>query len=167
MIDELRSKLQEAVLGASDEDVIDVVMSLLAEYLGADPDNEFERFDELPEGLQIIWATRLIEAEVLNGGFNQLYWNSTGAYAPVAVEAYQVLGLHEAAQLVQRSLEILETEREQLQRFWKENTLEAFSESYKHTTLGTLDERFWPWEEEAERSRVALVRQHPEKVFFS
>lgn len=48
-----------------------------------------------------------------------------------------------------------------LRHYWSEGTLEAFSKSYGHTTLGELDERFYALEDPYELLD-AYMRTHPE-----
>jgi hypothetical protein len=46
------------------------------------------------------WCDR----EVINGGFQQLFWNSTGVVVPEAPAAYRALGLYSAATLFDAAL---------------------------------------------------------------
>lgn len=166
MNDALRSEVSDALAKSGDDDVIGELTTVIADHLALGTDEELERFDELPDGLRIIWATWIVEADVLNGGFNQLYWNSTGAYAPAAAEAYRLLGVVEAAEVVEQSLEILDMEKDVLEQYWKAGTLEAFSESYKHTSLGTLDARLAELEERCQKARIEFVRSRTDMLLF-
>src|SRR5437016_1196463 len=45
-------------------------------------DNEprFDNFRSLPIGIQALYTTWTVDAEVNNGGFNQYFWNSSGTF---------------------------------------------------------------------------------------
>jgi len=44
----------------------------------------------IPRQIVVLYAAHICGSEVHNGGFLQLFWNSTGIIVPDAVEAYDV-----------------------------------------------------------------------------
>ena len=56
--------------------------------------------DEKRHLLVALWC----DYEIVNGGFLQLFWNSTGVLVPEAPTAYRALGLNPVASLIEESL---------------------------------------------------------------
>lgn len=52
-------------------------------------------------------------------------------------------------------------EKDQIDKFKAQGTLEAFSESYKFSKLDALDERFYKIDEDLSALRVAKIRAEP------
>jgi hypothetical protein len=117
---------------------------------------------ELSPGLNAILLTWEVEAEVNNGGFNQYYFNSTGPFAEDAVKAFEFFSASQHAQLMREAIKVRAAEEAEMQKFKDENTLEAFSESYKATKLGDLDERFYDLKENLSELRIAKIRARPD-----
>ncbi len=57
----------------------------------------YESVMSMPRLLSLAWSTWGVEADVLNGGLNQYFWNSAGQFAVEAVEGLDELGLKEHA----------------------------------------------------------------------
>src|SRR5260370_828802 len=51
----------------------------------------------------LLYATHMCSSEVHNGGFLQLFWNSTGIAVPEAIEGYALMGMPELSALVSRA----------------------------------------------------------------
>ncbi len=49
-----------------------------------DYENEYEKVKALSNGMQYVYTTWWLEAEVNNGGFNQYFYNSSGQFAEEA-----------------------------------------------------------------------------------
>jgi len=103
-----------------------------------------------------------IEAEVLNGGFNQYFWNSSSQNAERAVAALREQGDATAADLVEQAIRVAIVELPEMCAYLKAGTIEAFSESYKFTSLNDFDEPFWRRAEVLPALRIAYVRSHAE-----
>jgi hypothetical protein len=104
----------------------------------------------------------MVEAEVNNGGFNQYYFNTDGKFATEAVRAFEYFGASEHAALLREANLARAAEADELAKFKDKGTLEAFSESYEHSQLGPLDDRFYKLSENLSRLRIARIRQMPE-----
>jgi hypothetical protein len=98
---------------------------------------------ELPPGTRAIYTTWLVDTEVNNGGFNQFFFNPSGKFAGLALAGYELLGAEEYAGVMRAAIATFESERETLARYYAAETLEAFSESYRHTSLGEIDQRYY------------------------
>jgi hypothetical protein len=63
----------------------------------------------LDRPLVLLYAAHFAYSEICNGGFQQFYWNSTGAIGPETVEGYRMIGMPELADLVERTSALLES----------------------------------------------------------
>jgi len=73
-----------------------------------------------------------------HGGFNQYYYNTDGKFAEAAVAAFEFFGAKEHANPMREANAIRRAEAAAMARFKDAGTIEAFSESYKHTKLSPL-----------------------------
>ena len=122
---------------------------------------EAEILATMPAGIRALYVTSGVEDEVNNGGFNQYYWNSTGQFADQAVAAFEFFGAHQYAELMQEANRIHAAEEAEIAKFKEQGTMQAFSDSYKVSKLGPLDERFYKLEENLSALRVAKIRADP------
>lgn len=97
----------------------------------------------LPSGTRAIYTTWLVDVEVKNGGFNQFFFNPYGQLAGTALAGYELLGAEEYAAVMRAAIATFESEHETMAPYYSADTLEAFSESYKHTALDEVDQRYY------------------------
>jgi prepilin-type processing-associated H-X9-DG protein len=64
------------------------------------PDN---RFNELTHGQRAVYVLHWVQSEIRNGGFEQLYFNSTGRFAALAPAAARQVGADEYAAVFARA----------------------------------------------------------------
>jgi hypothetical protein len=102
-----------------------------------------DRVRKLPPLIRPLYTVLTLKSEVENGGFNQYFWNSAGRLAPEALADLQRLGADQHAALLKEAMVIADKERPVVEKFRKEANWEAFAESYKHTDLGHLDDKFY------------------------
>jgi hypothetical protein len=100
---------------------------------------------------------------VNNGGFNQYYFNTDGRFASEAVSAFEYFAATEHAALMREANSVRALEASEMAKFRERGTLEAFSESYEHSKLGPLDERFYKLSENLSQLRIGRIRQMPEQ----
>ena len=98
---------------------------------------------DLPAGTRAIYTTCLVDDQVNNGGFNQFFFNPAGEFAGLALAGYELLGAEDYANVMRAAIATFESERETLEKYYAEKTLEAFAESYRHTGLGEIDQRYY------------------------
>lgn len=156
--------LDPDVLASIPDDKLEqAIVDYVSTKIGDDWDNMREIIDGLPDSFRGFFATWMLEAEVNNGGFNQYFWNSYGYWAEDAISAFDDYGADEYAEVTKKAVVMFLSEVETHKEFRELGTLEAFSESYKHTELGNLDNEFWGIEQSLSELRIAYVRQNPEK----
>jgi hypothetical protein len=128
----------------------------------ASGDDELSAVGGLARGIQAIYTTWTVDAEVLNGGFNQFFYNPHGALAGDALAGYELLGAEDYAEVMRAAIATYESERDQLRPFHDQGTLEAFSESYKHTDLNSIDDRYYALGDRIYEVWATSVRARPE-----
>ncbi|MBX3692430.1 DUF4375 domain-containing protein [Dokdonella sp.] len=68
------------------------------------PDTFLQQYNASPEASRVLFAAHWTQSEVLNGGFEQYFSNSTGVLAPEAVVAFRALGMPQTAALLERAM---------------------------------------------------------------
>jgi hypothetical protein len=145
----------------SDEDLWSLLYLALVPRVTGSPDAEYATVKSWTKGLQMLWATQLVDDEVNNGGFNQYFFNSSGQFAMEAIEGLELIGAHERAHIVRKAVHQLFRDAPRLREFYEPRTLEAFMESYKHTDLGAIDDD-WLKAPEFFTARTRYIRDHLE-----
>jgi hypothetical protein len=56
-----------------------------------------ESTKDVPHSVLLLYAAHFCLSEVHNGGFLQLFWNSTGVLVPEAIDGYRALGMPKLA----------------------------------------------------------------------
>jgi hypothetical protein len=117
--------------------------------------------DALPYGTKAIYSTWLVDIEVNNGGFNQFFYNPYGRLAGVALASYEALGADDYASVMRAAIATHEAEREVMKRFYEDDSLDAFSESYKYTALEEVDQRYYALGDRIYDVWASFVRERP------
>ena len=158
----VHAAIDSKTLGSiADAEVEFALIDLIYERQAAWRDDEEAFLAAQPPGRRALYLTWVVEAEVNNGGFNQYYYNTDGKFAAQAVEAFEYFGATRHAALMKEANSVREAEKAEMAKFKDAGTLEAFSESYEHSKLGPLDDRFYAVGEDLSRLRVARIRRTP------
>jgi hypothetical protein len=155
-------KVQPPDLAAIADDAVEyAILDFVHAKMDGHYDRETEFLATLPPGVRALYVTSGVEDEVNNGGFNQYYWNSEGKFADEAVAAFEFFAAHKHAELMREANRIHAAEQAEIEKFKEQGTLQAFSDSYKVSKLGPLDERFYKIDENLSALRVAKIRADP------
>ena len=158
------SQLDPATLrSVADADLEQAIIDYVISKLDGHYDEEVAIVGALSTGVRATYLTWIVEAEVNNGGFNQYYYNSGGKFAVEAVDAFEYFGATQHAALMREANAVRASEAAELAKFKDRGSLEAFSESYEHTKLGPLDDRFYRLAESLSQLRIARIRLTPEQ----
>jgi hypothetical protein len=148
-----------------DADVEQAVFDSVAARIGEDYQHEVAIVARLPIGAQALYITSLVDGEVNNGGFNQFYWNSSGTFADQAAEAFEFFSAHEHAALMREANSVRALEAAKIEKYKDRGSLDGFSDSYKESKLGPIDDKYYALKEDLSRLRIAKIRSMPE--FFA
>lgn len=119
-------------------------------------DVESEVFDN------IMCAVEL-HAEVVNGGFNQYYYNSGGERAERAENTFAKLGAMQIADVVKRANEQYAASRDELHSICN-GTKEGFSHGYKEKIFDALDDEYYALMKNDKQLYTLIgtyIKQHP------
>ena len=146
---------------STDDDLDQLVMDGLEEIFSACNYNTANFIKRLPFELKAFYLTWVVEGEVNNGGFNQLYWNGYGYYANDALQAFIFFGAKEHANIMSEAITIRKKESVFISLLKIIGTTRAFSYSYKISKLNIADAKFYNINESLSSLRVAKIRENP------
>jgi hypothetical protein len=152
----------EILAKVPDDELEQAVMDYVGTKIRDDYEHERLIVGKLRPGVQAVYVTWWVEAEVNNGGFNQYYWNSTGQFADEAPAAFEFFGATQHAALMREANAVRGAEVSAMQKYKDQGSLEAFSASYDESKLGPLDDRFFGLSENLSALRIAKIRAQPE-----
>ena len=153
----------DALAGISDDDVESSLVHYVVDHMLGDGEGP-DTLARWPEGLRAWYITFVVDAEVLNGGFNQLFFNSSRALTPAAPWAFERIGAHAAADLVRRALDLLERHAPALEAAADAGTAEAFMETYLDQPFSELDQLYGELEKELQAARIRFIREQVESL---
>ena len=158
------SSLDPDTLASIPDDKLEqAIVDYVSTKIRDDWDNMRQIIDGLPPAFRGFYATWMLEADVSNGGFNQYFWNPYGYWAEDAIAAFYEYGADEHAEVSKKAVAMFLADQDTHREFRELGTLEAFSESYKHTDLGDVDDEFYGIRSDLSAMRIRYVRGNPEK----
>src|SRR5690606_22480419 len=94
------ARLDAATLSTLPEDALEqALLNYVLDATAGSGLGEPEALDGLPVPLRAWYVAFVVDAEVLNGGFNQFFFNPSGVLAGEAPEALRTIGLDRAAEI--------------------------------------------------------------------
>jgi len=149
----------------SDDSLLFEMISWIRRYIGDDWDNQdtnaCEDILELPHPCQFVYSCCAVIEEVSNGGFNQLYFNTTALLAGIAQEGFLEIGAEKLAEVMRQADVIFNKIRlTLLPSAWC--TIESFADSYDQHVFHTLDQIFCDEVESCcfDNLLVSYIRKH-------
>ena len=109
------------------------------------------------------FATSEVENDVLNGGFHQYFWNTSGALAEEAVAGFRLIGANAHAALLERAIQMAQAEATWMRPFRELGTVAAFADSATQSALSALDSEFYRLSDDLCAFRIAYIRAHPDE----
>jgi hypothetical protein len=155
---------QELIDKTPDRDLIWVILEYIAkEYKESKKTDNF--FSHLPKGFELVsYTLNVLNAQISNGGFNQLFYNGHEINIPKFLEFLSTLKADKHIVILQKAVTIYKQEKQnlELQKLYSSKTLEAFSASYELTHLNDLDDEWSNIEEDLFDSIAHYIRENPE-----
>lgn len=146
-----------------DEELREAVLQWIWSKFDEDWLDEVEVVDSLPKPCQYVYACCTVVDEVYNGGFNQLFFNSTGFFAELAAEGFEEMGNPRLAEIVNLAIEVYENNIDLLEQY-DDGTIEGFSASYEEHLFDDLDDEFYDETVDFEDMLIEYIRAN-EKYF--
>lgn len=159
---QVKSDLKKGELAEiPDEDLREVVLNWIWAKFNEDWSDEFEVVESLPKPCQYVYACIAVTDEVYNGGFNQLFFNSTGYFAQLAAEGFEEMGNSELREIIEEAIQTYEDNIDILDQY-DDGTIESFSASYEEHLFDHLDDRFYDETVNFEDMLIEYIRNHEE-----
>jgi hypothetical protein len=131
---------ERIICGPADE-VEALIVSEVARRCGRTPNAELAALTSMSAPVRAIFTTSLLEAEVMNGGFDQFAFNQQPAIWSMAIEGYRELGLSAAGVVASQALDAFESGE----------SLESFDRSF---------DEMWT---EIKAQKQQLIRRNPDR----
>jgi hypothetical protein len=141
-----------------DNELIEAVVNWIYSLISKN-DNEFDTVMKMSEPIKFFYATNAVFNEMMNGGFNQLIFNSGKVWIIAAFEGFQAIGLPEIASQMVKGVEILDANMDKLSPYL-DGTIESFSKSYELKLFDEIDEAFSNNQQEIELKTIQYIRNH-------
>ena len=125
-----------------DDELEQKVMDWMWNKFNADWSNQQEVMEALPRACQNVYSCRTIIDEVENGGLNQLFFNSTSDFAPMACQGFSEIGSQELSKIMADAMTLFVQNVNVLKKY-HDGTLESFSASYDEKIFDELDNEFY------------------------
>ena len=71
------------------------------------PDVFLKTYSSAKQPAGLLYAAHVAQSEICNGGFNQLFGNSSGVLSQEAMKGFQLIGMNKTADLVTAAMEAL------------------------------------------------------------
>ena len=125
-----------------DNDLNLAIFDSISINMGGDNRSEAEIVKGLSKGQQAVYSIWIVESEVNNGGYNQLYFNGNEEISIIAETGFATIGAQKFAELTHRANELFRKILPELEKY-NDGTIESFSESYDDNPLNDLDDEFF------------------------
>lgn len=133
---------KEIIDTLADQDLNQTIFDTISVNMEGDKRNESDIVKGLSKGQQAIYSIWMVESEVNNGGFNQLYFNGYEEIAKIAESGFLTIGAHGFADLVKRANLLYKEFKPDLEKY-DDGTMEGFSKSYENNPLEKFDSEFF------------------------
>jgi Domain of unknown function (DUF4375) len=144
----------------------DILENVLLNYVLETQQRFPDLVECLPVALQAHYVAFMVDAEVLNGGFNQLMFNSP-QIAEVAAEAFRYLRMPVAADMADRAWKLYEKAVPSLKAARQSGTVESFMETYREQLFDELDHQYASAQAAFRGDRLRYIREQPSQFFHS
>jgi hypothetical protein len=116
-----------------------------------------------------LMAADRAHSEICNGGFYQLFYNSSGLLVPEAMEGFEMLDVPELAEIVRSAVETFEAPypRDRESRLLELTVVENATSLSEHELFHNQDSSFLETTDSTSfrRREESFVREHPERFF--
>lgn len=155
---------KETLFSAQDVDLEQIVFDNIFELIKDSPPDEYRTLDKLNSGQKAFYSTWVVESEINNGGFNQLYFNNGKEFVEISEGGFELIEAKKTANLVKKANKLYESIENDLKKF-NDGTKESFSKSYDDNPLNDLDTIFYKLntEEDLSKLRVKYIKLHTDE----
>ncbi len=142
-----------------DDNLENAVMSWMWNKFNKDWSNQYEVITSLPKPCQDVYSCRTVSDEIDNGGFNQLFYNSTGEFTEMAREGFVAIGSPKLSGIMDNAIRAYKDNKAVLDKY-DDGKLESFCESYSEEIFNKLDDEFYKEECELRKLIIEHIRKN-------
>lgn len=143
-----------------DEDLPQAIHDFIGLKIHQDWENDHKLVPNLGPGFTAVYFLSLLDAEVNNGGFYQLFYNCGRDSVVHAKEGADLMGLRALSSVVAEALRIEESERAKMEAVKAKGDLEEFFRSYEEISFEAADEAFMALDLDLHKEQVRFIRTH-------
>ncbi len=158
--------IENLLANTPDDDLVFKILDCVDGIVGRDYSNQFDTVMSLPDGFIAIWITSRVDGEIMNGGYNQYFFNSSGQFTDAAPHAFRMIGSKDRADIHEEANILLHKNTEKLGEYWKQNTIDSFFGSYKEKVFDELDSRYCQIKDSLYDLQVTYIRNNPDTFVF-
>ena len=150
--------LPEAVAAIADTDLEHALIAYVTAHAAIKGDRP-SHLANWPLAIQVWYVAWVLDAEVLNGGFNQFFFNRPEWLVSAAPAALTAVGAPDAAKLIARARALLDSHASTLEAAREAGTLEAFADTYLQQPFAELDRLYSEGAEQWRSTRIQYLRR--------
>ncbi len=118
-----------------------------AQRIAIDVEKDEEHLERLSPEARLVYLLCSFDAEIHNGGFDQMFFNSTGDHALEILESLKVVGAWKCEQLLAKALSRFPDSRPAAGREQRCDQLDLLDESAREQAWNALDSEFYLYED--------------------
>jgi len=155
-------ELNPQILASIPDDKLEqAIRDFIALKIENDWEHDVEKVPALGPGFSAVYFVSMVEAEVNNGGFNQLFWNSGREAVIHAKAGADLMKLSGLSDILVEALKTEEKERRKMAKFKQKGTVEALMDSYNDVSFEPADDKFLALSPKLEKVIVSFIRKNP------
>ena len=126
----------------------------------------FDRVDALPTALKSIYGAIVLDDQVRNGGFLQLFWNPIGVYGELGAGGLSRIGAVGCAGVAFDAIQIFLglVQTDEWNALYGNGSLEAFSAAADRDLFTEVDAAYLSFDEDPHELAARYMRAHPDDV---
>lgn len=152
----------QVIASIPDDKLGQAIRDFTALKIENDWEHDVEKVPALGPGFSAVYFVSIADAEVNNGGFNQLFWNSGREAVVLAKAGADLMKFRALSRIFEEALQIEEAERSKMAGFKEKESIEALMESYDHVSFDSADEKFSALGRKVEKAIIRFIRKHPD-----
>jgi hypothetical protein len=106
----------------------------------------------------------MVDADVLNGGFNQLFFNVPMQVLNDAPAAFEKARMPKAAQLLREALALFQERAPMIEAAQADGSVEAFMDTYEDDPFQALDVTYAEQQDGFRNTRLAFLRESSNSI---
>ena len=143
----------------ADDELRTAVMGWMQGKFNRSWSNDFEIIQTLNGPCRNVYACCTVIDEIMNGGINQLFYNSTKRFVEMAVTGFYEMHLDELGQIMEKANEIYICNKDLLEQY-NDGTIAGFSRSYDEKLFDELDSKVVDYGSQFEARLCAYIREN-------